>query len=429
MLNASASRRARGYGRFPFIGALVVLLAGGAAGAVPTAASAAPSSCLVPGAAKNASNALSSEWLETDSAQQGARLLEAELAKQFGVSGKLDRTAALERGLIGTAIDHSTQSLVVVVDKAKVDLTAAGRKMAAAAPGVTNRLQAGCASTAKLVAAEKVLYNRSWHPDAAKAAFSYHLDPADSTYHVTLDPSDGALADALKRQLGELVTVESGVVKRLDRLNDSERHWGGAGIGTDPDDPICTAAFSVVQSNGARASVTAAHCFIGLHPYSAFSGDYFYGQIGPHLNYPLYDMLLLTGSTYTNGLWVDPCCPSLRYVTSSWDVGVGNVICTSGMTMRALCGHTVRNTNATACQPAGCTPGVIMFNRKPGYCCSVKPGDSGGPLYTRSGSENAAVHGMIIAGNCGAFGGCETGYAEKLVSIRGYLSVSVLTVP
>ena len=149
MLNASASRRARGYGRFPFIGALVVLLAGGAAGAVPTAASAAASSCLVPGAAKtNVSNALSTEWLETDSAQQGARLLEAELAKQFGVSGKLDRTAALERGLIGTAIDYSTQSLVVVVDKAKVDLTAAGRKMAAAAPGVTHRLQAGCASAA-----------------------------------------------------------------------------------------------------------------------------------------------------------------------------------------------------------------------------------------------------------------------------------------
>lgn len=353
-------------------------------------------------------------------------MLEAELAKQFGVSGKLDRTAALERGLIGTAIDYSTQSLVVVVDEAKVDLTAAGRKMAAAVPGVTHRLQAGCASAAKLVAAEKVLYNRSWHPDAAKAAFSYHLDPADSTYHVTLDPSDGALADALKRQLGELVTVESGAVKRLDRLNDTATHWGGAGIGLGGD-PTCTSAFSVVRSNGVRASLTAAHCFFGWSSYSSYSGSSYYGTVGPIPNYPLYDMVLLTGSTYTNGLWVDPCCPSLRRVTSSWDVGVGSVICTSGMSMRALCGHTVRNTNATVCQPAGCTPGTIMFNRKPGYCCSVLPGDSGGPLYTRSGTENAAVHGMIIAGDCGS-SGCANGYAEKLVSITGFLSVSVLTV-
>lgn len=67
--------------------------------------------------------------------------------------------------------------------------------------------------------------------DAAGASYSYHLDPADSTYHVTLEPGNGALADALKHQLGELVTVESGAVTRLDRTYDTPRHWGGSGIG------------------------------------------------------------------------------------------------------------------------------------------------------------------------------------------------------
>lgn len=442
MLGSFPSRGIRPGGRIPIAGgvcaALVLLLGNTAVAASPLVDAAVPGSCVVPGVDGARGGSVPrpdghwshADWLVTEPAQQGVRSLANALSAQFGEAGKFTRTLPLERGLIGTAIDYSTQSMVVVVDPAQVNVSVAAQRLAtAAAAGVKYRVQAGCASAADLAKAEKVLYDRTWHPAAASASFSYHLDPADSTYHVTIDDQDHALVDALRRKLGRLVTVTSGGVQRLDRLNDGAPHWGGAGLGLYGIAPWCTSGFSVVLSNGSRGSVTAGHCsFAALPGISIYSGSHYFGDSGPRSGFPTFDMVTISGSTYSNGLWVDPCCPSVRSVTTSWELGVGSTTCSSGMVMRAVCGHTVQSTNATLCDDYGCTPGLLLFSRvPPGYCCSAFEGDSGGPLYTRINPGKAAVHGMMVGGKNCSSRGCESGYAEKLYYVTTHLNVSVLT--
>ena len=126
-----------------------------------------------------------------------------------------------------------------------------------------------------------------------------------------------------------------------------------------------------------------------------------------------------TAEVYGNRIHVDPCCPSVRTVVSDAAPKVNDLVCQSGMTSRAICSLRVVSLTGEFCDDAGCTPGLVVFQRSGDVV--VRPGDSGGPLYARSGTSNAAARGLVIA--LSDFG--TTGYAENIANVEAHLGVAV----
>ena len=384
-------------------------------------------------------------WIAGARGSHAVRTLWTAVTERFGENTKTNPRVHLERGLIGVTLEHATQTLVVMVDPAKVDspglqrqLTAAARAADAAGPAGQPapdvRVQAGCFTSADLLDAQATLAGGRWHPQARTRPYAFHLDPADSTYHVTLHPDAIAVGQALRDRLGARVTIETGLVSDTSRTVDGEPHWGGAAIGRDRTWSHCTSGFTVVRYNGQRASVTAGHCFNDGD--GVFSGnpvanrwEYFGFGAGKEPNYPLFDMMRIesTQETYGNYLWVDPCCPNARRVTGKFVPAVGGLVCHSGKSTRAICGLRVTDLNGQKCNNDGCTPGLMVFERNGDDILS--PGDSGGPVYTRQAGDTAHINGMNVAAFC-LFGRpdfCTRGYAEMVTSIELGLSVTVAT--
>jgi hypothetical protein len=202
-------------------------------------------------------------------------------------------------------------------------------------------------------------------------------------------------ASALRARVGDLVAIEWGTPQRTGRLNDSERHYGGAGIGLANQAPNCTSGF-VVRRAGLMGSVTAAHCY--LNGTTLFSGPFKYGKTAARQAFPQFDMIRIDpdGQTYTNVIHTGPSAPVTRNQIGKADPPVGSSVCVSGMVTGAKCGAIVTSTNSQFCDLAGCTGGLVSAQRM-GVTLAVT-GDSGGPVYTRSGAANAFVNGMIVAG-------------------------------
>jgi hypothetical protein len=172
--------------------------------------------------------------------------------------------------------------------------------------------------------------------------------------------------------------------------------------------------------NGNLGSVSAGHCFNNGN--NIFSGSEFYGEARGESGFPRFDMIRIApaGETFARRIHVDPCCPVVRTVVAASNPALNSFVCVSGMVTRAVCGLEVRSVNARFCDAAGCTPNLIRAV-KPGERI-VRPGDSGGPVYNRFGSDNAAIRGMIIAGNTGGAG--DRMWAHKVSTVRNHLNVS-----
>jgi hypothetical protein len=167
----------------------------------------------------------------------------------FGEVSKEDPTNGLRRGYIGTALDHTTKTYVVVVDPAVADVAAVQRTMGTAATRA--------------------------HAQAKSARYGFRLDAHDPRYVVTFSREDQDVADALVEMLGDLVKIQYGTPS-LRRFEDPEPHWGGAAIGLTPIVHTCTSAFTVVRVDTlARGSVTAGHCFEPSQ--NVYSGPQYYG--------------------------------------------------------------------------------------------------------------------------------------------------------
>ncbi len=238
------------------------------------------------------------------------------------------------------------------------------------------------------------------------------------------------MARELERVAGPQVVIRTDTVDLFDgsRSADFSPHWGGAALSlTNPPIGGCTAGFTVnVKNGGGRGSVTAGHCFENGE--TLFSGPYIYGVTEGKTDFPAYDMILIRDAgipftTYTNKIHVDPCCPTVRNVTSSASVALNALVCVSGRLSKAKCGAKVISLNGVFCQTGGCTTSLIVAN-KPGVVLG-QVGDSGAPVYTQSGANNAVINGMLIGGNLTG----DTIYAEKISNIEPHLGVTVRTTP
>ncbi|BCJ77841.1 hypothetical protein CS0771_73850 [Catellatospora sp. IY07-71] len=370
------------------------------------------------------------QWLDSAPAQQANLAVQQAAQAAFGIPDGKQRVAdTLRRGLVGSAIDHNTRTVTLVVTpEASGRAKELGARIAAApvardAAVAATEVKVGCFSADRLIAADELLFARAWHPDAAAATFSYYLDAADSRYRVSFDPAYPEAAQALRDTLGDVAEVTLDGAARTGRLNDGEPHFGGAGLraGSGATN-TCTSGFIARRSDGRIGGTTAAHCF--SNGQSIYSSTQYWGAASGETNYPAYDIMFVSSSaeTYDNKIHTDPCCPTERFVTAKRNPVIGDSVCLSGMVTKATCGISVNSLQGVLCAADGCTYGLMQGNR--GGDVIVKNGDSGGPVYIRTGTSNATAVAMIIGCSSSS---CTSVLAEHLTSIESYLGVSVLT--
>jgi hypothetical protein len=334
----------------------------------------------------------------------------------------------LSQGVIGV-VGSATSGFKVVVDDARLDdgkyAAAMSRNLPAAGKSMV-KVEHSCRSAQSIADAWNSVGARAWSPDASRTTFAADLDPVSENVVVEYDQattSPAALAGL--RQLPGVQLVPSSLA-RASRLSDTPKggHWGGARITSASKN--CSAGFSVVRrSNGQRGSVTAGHC--GAQGTIWKSGTNYYGTTTLRTNYPDYDQSLVTGSAYGPKIWTDGPGDTVatRTVTGGGDPGVGTVVCQSGSFSTSVCGLTVRSTSAKYCDADGCTTYVIRATR--GGLIAIIGGDSGGPVYTRRGTNSATIRGTTFAGAGCTASRCTTLYAERYNSITGHLGVTALT--
>ncbi|WP_369199162.1 hypothetical protein [Streptomyces djakartensis] len=277
-----------------------------------------------------------------------------------------------------------------------------------------------CFSSEKTSAAYSSIKGLSWHPQAKNTNFAFHPSQDGAQLIVTMPASDKAIGDSLKSKFGTSVQIRYNGVARFQggRTNDSSSHWGGAEVNAEGS--ICTSGFSVRFPNGSRGSVTAAHCY--ENGVGVASGVNFFGIANGKNNYPSYDMMHITGGgNYTNKIYTDPSSPISRTVTAKGDPALNSSVCTSGRLTKAACGGTVASLQGQVYQGGGWTTGLITIYKP--FSVIGQVGDSGGPVYSPTGTSSATVRGMIVAGSITG----DTVYAEKVSTIESHLGVTVLT--
>ncbi|GAA1603572.1 hypothetical protein ACFQY4_09185 [Catellatospora bangladeshensis] len=370
------------------------------------------------------------QWLDTAPVRQANFAVQRAAQAALGVpDGKQRVSDTLRLGLIGSAIDHNTRTVTVVLTPEAGERAEEVGTRIAAMPSARDtavaptEVKVGCFSADRLIAADELLFARAWHPDAAAATFSYYLDAADSRYRVSFDPGYPEAAQALRDALGDVADVTLDGAGRTGRLNDGEPHFGGAGLraGSGATN-TCTSGFIARRSDGRIGGTTAGHCF--SNGQSIYSSTQYWGAASGKTNYPAYDIMFVSSSaeTYDNKIHSDPCCPTERFVTAKRNPVIGDSVCLSGMVTKATCGISVNSLQGVLCAADGCTYGLMQGNR--GGDVIVKNGDSGGPVYIRTGTSNATAVAMIIGCSSGS---CTSVLAEHLSSIESYLGVSVLT--
>ena len=160
--------------------------------------------------------------------------------------------------------------------------------------------------------------------------------------------------------------------------------------------------------------VSAGHCFVVGNTIKGGTGI-IWGTVNSRAPFPTADMLTISGS-YAGSIYGGNQTGTQLVVTGAGAAGVGGLYCNSGYTTYETCNHKVVSTNATFCDPSGCTPGLYSYQGGvlPG------PGDSGAPFYYKAGST-VGIRGMIIAidGN--------TVFAEKWSTISAQFGVTIVT--
>lgn len=343
------------------------------------------------------------DWLARASTQAEIPLLAAVLAPFSDV--------ALE-----PAMDDVNQRIIVPVNQEAFDSGAVQAALAAAQLDLPLQVQPACHSVQDLKQAGEVLAARNWGENAAQQTFGAVLDPGRGAWVAMLEPSSdpearfslppeairslvpdrkaSLSAASLSAKLGDKVVIEWGAPQRSGRLNDSQRHFGGAGISEANKALNCTAGF-VVRRAGLLGAVTAAHCF--QNGVTVFSGPFKYGKTAGRPAVVDFDMMRIDpdGQLYTNVIHTGPSAPVTRNQIGKADPPVGSVVCVSGAVTGAKCGATVFSTNEKFCDGSGCSLNLVAA-RRAGVVLATS-GDSGAPVYTRANATDAFINGMFVA--------------------------------
>lgn len=350
-------------------------------------------------------------WLASDRVQSQLPALQALLQRH-------------PEHVLGVAPDHLAQEVVVVVDDSSEAVELVQAELHASGLDLPMRTQPACHRIGDLYAVRSDFESRPWLESTPP--FAAHLDVALGRYVVTLnaaatdavlaeDPSTQSgkdlgrsamalsetdsvrsLAADLEAEFGSLVQVKLGQAGTRSRLSDGQPHFGAAGIGSNNAN-FCTAGF-VVERNGTLGAVTAGHCYPS-NGTAITSGTRAYGVSAGLAAVPAFDMTRIdpAGQQFTNTIHTDPGAPISRRQIGKADPVFLDLVCVSGMVTGARCGIEVLDNFCTIFNPGmGITTGLTRGVRV-GVTIGQQ-GDSGAPVYKRSGDTGAIIIGMETGG-------------------------------
>ena len=325
--------------------------------------------------------------------------------------GRVDEWIRTSTDWVGVRPDLVEQRMVVTIEPS-VDHEPIVEELSRIAAGdLEIMIRPACFGDAEVRGVFDALEDGSWRLEAEAGADVGGSGDRDrpisvlreltGALHVYVTDLDRPAMDRWASALGPRVVVEEGRLGLQSRMNDGSPHWGGAALGA-YNQPTCTAGFSV-KIDGTYWMATAGHCSF---PTYVYSGTEYVGvtnahSLNPHVFYPNTDLQVLGSGveTYRNRIHVDPCCPTVRWVTAARDAKMSDNICISGMVTKAQCGwllqewdpslsfvnYGVQNYSTTRLQLAWHPNGR-----------QTSSGDSGAPWYVRSGSSNAIIVGLHV---------------------------------
>ncbi|MFD1044709.1 hypothetical protein ACFQ1S_03425 [Kibdelosporangium lantanae] len=184
----------------------------------------------------------------------------------------------------------------------------------------------------------------------------------------------------------------------LDWLDDTPRYFGGGAIKNNDGVGYCTAGWSVT-AGGTSYMLTAGHCGRPGGTWNNGSGNLYFGTAKYEV--PEHDLLLIQASV-SGRMW-DGARNALEFskgvVGSDYNFP-GEMLCTSGMVTRALCNfQTGDNFQASYCATDAyghdeCYYDLLLADQLD-YLEAGQPGDSGGPVFSLSGTTHVIAEGII----------------------------------
>ncbi len=327
-----------------------------------------------------------------------------EWIRQPKAAAALDRLAELadlDESIVLWRRDHIRQVVVLTLEPDTDPASTLAGLKAAVQDDLNVVVHPACYGTAHRKELVEVMRARAWHPDALATTVSWHVD-LTGRVNIDLAPADLQKAEGLVAAFGDVVAVRAVESSLQGRMDDGSPHYGGAGIGT-LNDHTCTAGFTMSKRGGKWMS-TASHCVDQL---SVYSGPKYFGVThehsqNPHDWWPTIDFQLIGSGveTYTNKIHVDPCCPSVRTVTSAADAKASDNICISGMVTKAKCSYELQDLGegeyCTGFPEFECWD-YDLLQAVHRLDVSTEIGDSGAPVYVRTASSTAKIVGSHFA--------------------------------
>ncbi len=359
------------------------------------------------------------KWLVSNSTQAEVERLNGLLDHEFGSS----LPEKLDKGLIGTTVNHLTKKLIVVIDSSLVDIDLLAQQLDhQGISTATTELVSSCSSAESLARAISFLRNDRAFVEDEELTVSFDVDVKSQMLLVSLSPHRQDLADRLLTRFGDVVRMQEAPSDYAgNRLLDKENHFSAAGIRS-PSDPYnwCTSAFTVRLDNGNLGSVTARHCFPNHSPmWSGPSiGAKYYGETSRRQALP-FDMqvILPKGQQFAKRIWTTGDT-GWRYVVAASNANVNQGICLSGLVEKQNCGGIVTSTTYERCNGGTCA-NFLRFESEPGDRIA-QGGDSGAPLYVRTDPGESRIPGMLLGGWAN-----HQAYGHHVGTIRSRLNVAV----
>ena len=299
--------------------------------------------------------------------------------------------------LVGTYTrGYNFSDLVVVLSRDEHRIDELARAVAGKSRSMNILFHQSCRNSGDLSAVQNDMRARWGSADFPKK-FNTSVDAQSGTVSVAVDdPDDISLVKDLH---GDIATVRETDMSRLSRSFDDTPHYGGARIERLAGDRVCSSGFAVITASGEDGMLTAGHCGGEGTRWRAKQGTAtsFFGEITNRAPFPERDVAVMTGSTYRNRIYASPE-QSWRNVVDDRSANNNESVCLGGQRSEQVCGVVVTDPNTMFCDDAGCTIYSSSGN-VPGTPGIVRPGDSGGPVFSRTGGDDAVVHGTIYAGS------------------------------
>jgi hypothetical protein len=246
------------------------------------------------------------------------------------------------------------------------------------------RLHAAAYSLAELrAAAARIRAGRT-----GAAVHSIKLVPDGSGLIAGVRPADRTAAVATLATVGVPVTVVAEEPLRPVSRDDDSAPWkGGATIVNTNQSTACTAGFGV-RSGGTSYLLTAAHCGQSGHRIQDARGE-FIGNVGPR--HQDHDVALVPTGSVDGLVYVGGPADNATTAVEGWGwTFVGEYLCQSGVTSSRQVGGPVCNLKVLFFYAD--REDLVEAEQTNGQT-AARPGDSGGPVYSVSGSGRLVAKG------------------------------------